>query len=92
MTLAVMAAPRAPYLRVDVLDHPLAAVAAGQVEVDVRPLAALLGEEALEEQLHAHGIDGGDAEAVADRAVGGGAAALDQDPAARGRSSRCPRR
>ena len=59
----------------------LAAVAAGQVEVDVRPLAALLGEEALEEQLHAHGIDGGDAEAVADRAVGGGAAALDEDVA-----------
>src|SRR5205814_5608161 len=47
--------------------------------VDVRPLLALLGQEALEEQVHADGIDGGDAEAVADRAVGGGAAALDED-------------
>ena len=64
---------------VDVLDDPLAPVAARQVEVDVRPLAALLGEEALEEQLHPHRVDGGDAEAVADGAVGGRAAPLDED-------------
>ena len=69
-----------PVAFVDVLDHPLAAVAARQVEVDVRPLPALLGEEALEEQLHPHRVHRGDAQAVADRAVGGGAAALDQDP------------
>ncbi len=68
-----------PVARVDVLDHALAAVAARQVEVDVGPLAALLGQEALEEQVHPHRIDGGDAQAVADRAVGGRAAALDQD-------------
>src|SRR5205085_9448652 len=43
------------------------------------PFAALLREKALEEQLHAHGIDGGDAQRVADRAVGGGAAALDEN-------------
>ncbi len=74
-------APRAVAL-VDVLDRALAAVAAGQVEVDVGPLAALLGQEALEEQVHPHRIDGGDAQAVANRAVGGRAAALDQDPLA----------
>ena len=79
MTFAVMAAPARAVALVDVLDDALAPVAARQVEVDVGPLAALLGEEALEEQLHAHGVDGGDAEAVADRAVGGGAAALHQD-------------
>ena len=64
---------------VDVLDHLLAPIAARQIEIDVRPLAALLREEALEEQLHADRIDGGDAEAVADRAVGGRAAALHED-------------
>ena len=68
--------------RVDVLDHALAPVAARQVEVDVGPLAALLGQEALEEQLHPDRVDGGDAEAVADGAVRGRAAALDQDPLA----------
>ena len=35
---------------VDVLDDALALVAAGQVEIDVGPLAALFREEALEEQ------------------------------------------
>ena len=64
---------------VDVLDDPLALIARGQIEVDVRPLAALLGEEALEQQLHLHRIDGGDAERVTDRAVRRGAAALHED-------------
>ncbi len=56
---------------VDVLDHALARLAAGQVEVDVRPLAALFGEEALEEQVHPYRIHGRDAQRVADGAVGG---------------------
>jgi hypothetical protein len=64
---------------VDVLDDLLAAVAARQVEVDVRPLPALLGEEALEEQLHLYRIDGGESERVAHRAIGGGAAPLHED-------------
>ena len=64
---------------VDVLDDALALVAAGQVDIDVGPLAALFGEEALEEQVHADRIDGGDAERVADGAVGGRAAPLRQD-------------
>ncbi len=64
---------------VDVLDNFFAFVAAGQVEIDVGPLAALFGKEAFEEQFHADGIDGGDAERVADGAVGGGAAALHQN-------------
>ena len=79
MTFAVMAAPCCAVLLVDVLDDLLALVARRQIEVDVRPLAALLGEEALEEQLHLHRIDGGDAERVADRAVRRGAAALHED-------------
>ena len=68
-----------PVLLVDVLDDALALVARGKVEVDVGPLAALLGEEPLEEQLHLHRIDGRDRERVADGAVGGGPAPLHED-------------
>ena len=64
---------------VDVLDDALALVAARQVDVDVRPLAALLRQKALEEQLHADGVDGGDAEGVAHRRVGRRAAPLRED-------------
>ena len=64
---------------VDILDNFFAFVAAGQVEIDVGPLAALFGKKALEEQLHADGVDCGDAERVADGAVGGGSASLDQN-------------
>src|SRR5205807_900860 len=64
---------------VNILNDALALVAAGQVEIDVRPLAAFFGEEALEEQLHTYRIDGGDAERKAHRAVGGRPAALYQD-------------
>jgi len=65
-----------PVAPVDVLDDLLALVARRQIEVDVRPLAALLGQEALEEQLHLDRVDGGDRKRVADRGVGGRAPAL----------------
>ncbi len=64
---------------VDVLDGLLALVAGGQIEVDVGPFVAVFVEEALEEQVHADGVDGGDFERVADDGVGGAAAALDED-------------
>ena len=64
---------------VDVLNGALALIAAGEVEVDVGPLAALFGQEALEEKIHSHWIDGGDAERVADGAVGGRAASLHEN-------------
>ena len=64
---------------VQILNDALALVAAGQVEIDVRPLAALFGQKAFEEQFHADGIDRGDAQRIADGAVGGGAASLDQN-------------
>ncbi len=75
---------------VDVLDHPLALVARGEVEVDVRPLAALLGEEALEEEVHLHRIDGGDREGVADGAVGRRAAPLGEDALAQAEAHDVP--
>ena len=64
---------------VDVLNDALALIAARQIEIDVGPLAALLREKALEQQVHADRIDRGDAEAVADGAVGGRSAALHED-------------
>jgi hypothetical protein len=48
-----MAAPSCPKALVDVLDGLLALVAAGEVDIDVGPFAALLAEESLEQQVHA---------------------------------------
>ncbi len=64
---------------VNVLDGTLAVDTRGQIQVDVRPLAPNLREKALEEQLHADRVHGGDAKRVADGGVGGGAATLNQD-------------
>ncbi len=64
---------------IDVLNRTFALFAAGQVKIDIRPLATLLGEKALEEQIHSDRIDGGDAERVADHAVGRRAAPLHQN-------------
>ena len=63
---------------VDVLDHLLAALVL-EVHVDVGRLVALGGDEALEQQVVLLGRDGGDAERVAQRGVGGRAAALAED-------------
>ncbi len=64
---------------VNVLNDFFALIAAGEIEIDVGPFAALFGKKALEEQFHADGIDRGDAERVADGAVGGGAASLHEN-------------
>ena len=68
-----------PVFLVDVLNHPLAPIAARQIEIDVGPLAALFRKEPLEQQIHPDRIDGRDAEAVADGAVGGRPASLHED-------------
>ncbi|HTI38097.1 MAG TPA: hypothetical protein VL484_11080 [Vicinamibacterales bacterium] len=62
--------PGRAVLFVDVLDHTLATVAARQIEIDVRPLASLFRQKSLEEQIHTDRIHGGNAEAIADGAVG----------------------
>ena len=64
---------------VDVLDHAFAFVAAGQVQIDVRPLAAFFGKKTFEEQLHLYRIDGSDSQHITDCAVGGRAAALHEN-------------
>ena len=66
---------------VDVLDDLVAARRA-EVDVDIRHVAAVRVEEALEQQLVRDGVGVGDAQHVADDAVAGGAAAGVVDAAA----------
>ena len=70
---------------VDVLDHLLAAFVL-EIDVDVGRLAALFGDEAVEQEFVAGGIDFGDAETVADGGIGRRAAALAEDAPAAGES------
>ena len=64
---------------VNMLNHFFALVAAGQIEIDVGPFTAFFGKKTLEEQLHADGIDGGDAQRITNSAIGGRSAALDKN-------------
>src|SRR5882724_4268846 len=64
---------------IDVLNYTLALIAARQIEIDVRPLAALFGKKALEQQLHPDRIDCGYSKRVAHSAVGRRAATLNEN-------------
>ena len=70
--------PLAAVAVVDVLDHLLAALVL-EVDVDVGRLAAAGRDEALEQQVVLGRVHRGDAQHVADRRVGGRAAALAED-------------
>ena len=72
---------------VDILDHLLAPLML-EIDVDIRRLLARGADEALEQEIHMGGIDGGDAEAIADGGIGGRAAALAENVSASGRSAR----
>src|ERR1700739_1099622 len=61
---------------VNVLNCFFSLIAARQVEVDVRPFAALFGKKPFEKQFHADRIDSRDPQRIADRAIGGRPAAL----------------
>ena len=63
---------------VNVLDHLLAPLML-EIDVDVGWLAAVRGDETFEQEAALARVDVGDAQAVADRRVGRGAAALTQD-------------
>ena len=63
----------------DVLNDGFALVAGGQVEVDVRPFAAFFRKEALEQEFHPNGVDGGDGEGITDGTVRSRTPALHQD-------------
>ena len=83
MTVAASPARVAAVAAVDVLDHLLAALVL-EVHVDVGRLAPLARDEALEQEVDPGRVDGGDAEAVADRGVGGRAPPLAEDALAPG--------
>src|SRR5262245_2922438 len=63
---------------VNVLDHLLAPLVL-EIDVDVGRFAAIRGDETFEQEAALARVDVGDAQAVADRRVGGRAAALTQD-------------
>src|SRR5580692_1063884 len=64
---------------VNILNDLFTLVAAGQIKIDVGPLAALLRQKALEKKLHADGIDGRNAQRITNGAVGGRSASLRQN-------------
>ena len=64
---------------IHLLDHAFTLRAARQIEIDVRPGAASLAQEALKQQLLRDGIDVRDAEAVTHGAVCRAAATLHED-------------
>ena len=64
---------------VDVLNGAFALISAGQIQIDIRPFAALFGKKALEKQVHADGVHGRNAQRVTHRAIGRRAAALHQN-------------
>src|SRR5262245_19845371 len=70
---------RASVAAIEILDHGFAMISGREIEIDVGPLTALLGEKALEEKVHADRIDRRDPERVADGAVRGGPTSLDED-------------
>src|SRR6516165_4959076 len=64
---------------VNILNRLLALIAAGKIEIDIRPLAPLLRKEAFKQQLHSNGVDGRNAQRITDRAIGSRASSLNQD-------------
>ena len=64
---------------IHLLDDAFSLLATGEVDIDVWPGVTALAEEALKEQSAADGIDIGDAETVANGAIGGTATALAKD-------------
>ena len=85
------ARPIAAVLAIKILNYFLAPLMF-EVDVDVRRFAALAAHEPLEEHVHPLGVDGGNAEAVADGRVGGRAASLAEDAPPPGESNQVPNR
>ena len=73
----------AAVMRVDPLDNVFTPLVL-EIDIDIRRLMALGGNEALEQQGGFHRVDGGDAEHEADSGIGGRAAPLAEDAHAAG--------
>src|SRR5690606_12505908 len=70
-----------PVLVVNVLDDLFAPVVF-EVDIDIGRFVAFFADEALEQAVAASRVDGGDAQAITDGAVGGRTSALAQNAAA----------
>ena len=77
----------AAVLLVDILNHLFAALML-EVDVDVGGFVAILGDEPLEQDVDPIGIDGRDAQAIADGRVGRRAASLAEDAPTRAKRTR----
>src|SRR5690348_13268062 len=64
-----------PVAPINFLNHSFPPIAAGKIEIDIRPAFAALVQEPFENQIVANGIDGSDPQAVTNRAVRRAAAA-----------------
>ena len=64
---------------VDILNGALALIAAGKIEIDIRPFAAFFGKKSFEKQFHSDGIDRRNAQHITDGAVRRRAASLNED-------------
>ena len=64
---------------INFLDHRFPPIAAGQIEIDIRPAFAALIEKTFEDEMIFHRIDRRDPEAITNRAVSSAAASLDHD-------------
>ena len=73
----------APVMLIDPLDHLLAPLML-EIDIDIGWLAPFGGDEALEEQARARGVDAGDAQHVAHRRIGRRTPALAKNPLAAG--------
>src|SRR5262252_10730753 len=68
-----------PIAVVNILNSAFALIPAGQIEVDVRPFAALLGKESFKEQVHSDRINRGYSQRITDGTVRGRTSPLHQD-------------
>src|SRR5205823_618318 len=64
---------------INFLDHAFPPIAAGKIEIDVRPTFPAFVEETLKNQIATDRIDWRDAETITNCAVGGAASSLDHD-------------
>ena len=64
---------------INFLDHRFAAVAAGEIKIDVRPAFTALVQEPFEDEMIFHRIDRSDSQAITHCTIGGAAASLDHD-------------
>src|SRR5262249_42902051 len=64
---------------IHILNGTLALITTRKIEIDIRPFAAFFGKESLKEQVHLYRIDCRNSERIANGAIRGGTATLNED-------------